>query len=210
MIVIVDDDDVVRSGLLWLCESRRLKAAGYEDGIVVLDALESGDIRLDEPLCLLLDVRMPRLSGIELFETLIERHMCPPASVCFLTGHGDIPMAVEMVKRGAFDFFEKPSSDNQLVDRLVEGEQRSADYLRQAREGAARSTAFAERAGLSPREIEVMAEIVRGKRNKIIAADLGISIRTVELHRARVFSKFGVRSAVELARLVSRQDEGVH
>jgi two-component system response regulator DctR len=143
-----------------------------------------------------LDMRMPGISGLELFERLIERDLLPRLPVIFLTGHGDVPTAVAAVKRGAFDFVEKPFSDNSLVDRIEQALQLSADALAQAR---AQRQSARQLDGLTEREREVMRLVAAGRPNKLIADALGISVRTVEVHRARVFDKMGVRSAVELA-----------
>lgn len=199
MIYVVDDEEVVRDALLWLCRSRGLEAQGFASGQDFLDAIDGGLPLVTQPSCALLDVRMPDMSGVELFDQLLERKLAPPASVMFLTGHGDVPMAVEMLKKGAFDFVEKPFSDNQLVDRLLQGEERSRERLR---EGAGQASVAARLSTLSSREKEVMERILAGKLNKVIADDLGISMRTVEVHRARVFAKMAVRSAVELAQLL--------
>lgn len=151
------------------------------------------------PACLLLDVRMHELSGIETFERLRARKPAMPAPVIFLTGHGDISMAVDAVKNGAFDFFEKPFNDNRLADRVAQALAESQSRLMQA-DSSGRIRTRLER--LTSRERDVMALILEGKLNKIIADELGISMRTVEVHRSNVFSKMGVRSAVELARLL--------
>jgi two-component system response regulator DctR len=132
-----------------------------------------------------------------LFERLIERGLVDALPVIFLTGHGDVPTAVAAVKRGAFDFVEKPFSDNALVDRVELALQRSHDHL--AQRAAARQV---ERALADLTEREVMQLVVEGKANKLIADALEISVRTVEVHRARVFEKMDVKSAVELANLL--------
>ena len=142
---------------------------------------------------------MPGTSGLVLFERLAERGWLQAMPVIFLTGHGDVPTAVAAVKRGAFDFVEKPFSNNALVDRVELALQASARTLAQQRAAADRARLQAE---LSEREREVMRLIVAGRPNKLIADALGISVRTVEVHRARVFDKMGVRSAVELANLL--------
>jgi two-component system response regulator DctR len=134
-----------------------------------------------------------------LFERLIERGLVDALPVIFLTGHGDVPTAVAAVKRGAFDFVEKPFSDNALVDRVELALQRSHDHL--AQRAAARQVERAL-ADLTEREREVMQLVVEGKANKLIADALEISVRTVEVHRARVFEKMDVKSAVELANLL--------
>jgi two-component system response regulator DctR len=142
---------------------------------------------------------MKELSGIETFDRLRARKPAMPAPVIFLTGHGDISMAVDAVKNGAFDFFEKPFNDNRLADRVAQALAESQSRLTHA-DSAGRIRSRLER--LTSREKDVMALILKGKLNKIIADELGISMRTVEVHRSNVFSKMGVRSAVELARLL--------
>ena len=198
MIHVVEDDDVVRDALIWLCRSRGLAVQGHGDGTQVLAAL--GERAPTQPTCILLDVRMPGLSGVEVFDHLVARGIVPPASVIFLTGHGDIPMAVDMVKKGAFDFFEKPFSDNALVDRLVEGEVLSASRLATQPTAAMSSDDARALESLSKRERQVMDQIVLGLSNKVIAINLGISARTVEAHRASIFRKLGVDGALHLAR----------
>jgi two-component system response regulator DctR len=143
-----------------------------------------------------LDVRMPGTSGLELFERLVEAALLPVLPVIFLTGHGDVPTAVAAVKRGAFDFVEKPFSNNALVDRIEQALVLSAAELARRREQRSRARRMA---GLTEREAEVMRLVIEGLPNKRIADALGISVRTVEVHRARVFEKMDVKSAVELA-----------
>jgi two-component system response regulator DctR len=142
----------------------------------------------------LVDVRMEPMSGLILHETLLEQGLRNP--LLFLSGHGDIPMVVEALKKGAFDFLEKPYSDNTLVDRV---EQALAVERAMRTDDARHAEKEARLASLSDREREVMARVAAGKLNKIIADELHIAVRTVEVHRARVFSKLGVRSAAELA-----------
>jgi two-component system, LuxR family, response regulator DctR len=134
-----------------------------------------------------------------LFDQLAERGLLPVLPVIFLTGHGDVPTAVSAVKRGAHDFVEKPFSNNTLVDRIETALQASADTLLQQRAVQRTEAALAE---LTEREREVMRLVVEGRANKVIADELGISVRTVEVHRARVFEKMNVKSAVELANLL--------
>jgi two-component system response regulator DctR len=145
--------------------------------------------------CLLLDVRMPDMSGALLFDTLAARGLTQLLPVIFLTGHGDVPMAVDSLKRGAFDFFEKPFNDNKLMDRVQEA-------LVSSRKAGDQAEVQARLATLSVREREVLELILVGKMNKVIADDLGISMRTVEVHRAHIFDKMNVKTAVELARLL--------
>jgi two-component system response regulator DctR len=144
----------------------------------------------------LLDVRMPGMSGLALFERLIERGWLESLPVIFLTGHGDVPTAVAAVKRGAFDFVEKPFSNNALVDRAEQALLASAQALTQRRQ---HHNVAQRLAHLTERERDVMQRVVTGRPNKLIADELNISVRTVEVHRARIFEKMGVKSAVELA-----------
>jgi two-component system, LuxR family, response regulator DctR len=193
---IVDDEDVVRDALAWLLRSRRLLPLGYPSADAFWAELEAGRIPHDDVGCLLLDMRMPGMNGMALFERLIERGLIDRLPVLFLTGHADVATAVSAVKRGAFDFVEKPFSDNALVDRVIEALQLSARTLQAQRDHDALRRQLAE---LTEREREVMHLIVAGRANKQIADSLDISVRTVEVHRSRVFDKMAVRSAVELS-----------
>ena len=139
---------------------------------------------------------MPGMSGLALFERLIERGWLASLPVIFLTGHGDVPTAVAAVKRGAFDFVEKPFSNNALVDRVEQALLASAQALTQRRQHGDVAHRLAE---LTERERDVLQLVVKGRPNKLIADELHISVRTVEVHRARIFEKMGVKSAVELA-----------
>jgi two-component system response regulator DctR len=197
-IFIIDDDAGVREALAWLLRSRRLSSQCFESADVFV-AQWRPDWLPDQPSCMLLDVRMPGMSGLALFEWLIERDLLAVCPVIFLTGHADIPTAVDSVKRGAFDFCEKPFSDNALVDRIELALQRSAEVLEQVR---ARKSVQARLDDLTERERDVMRLVVEGLPNKLIADQLDISVRTVEVHRARVFDKMAVKSAVELANLL--------
>jgi len=144
-------------------------------------------------------MRMPGMSGLALFEQVVERGFTELLPVIFLTGHGDVATAVAAVKRGAFDFVEKPFSDNALVDRIEQALQRSEAALARRTDKRRIERALAE---LTEREREVMNLVVEGRPNKLIADALDISVRTVEVHRARVFEKMNVKSAVELANLL--------
>jgi two-component system response regulator DctR len=142
---------------------------------------------------------MPGTSGLALFDKIVQRGLADVMPVIFLTGHADVPTAVDMVKRGAFDFCEKPFSDNALVDRIEQALERSSQVL-EARK--AKGVVQARLAELTDRERDVMRLVVEGLPNKLIADQLDISVRTVEVHRARVFDKMEVKSAVELANLL--------
>ena len=204
VVYLVDDEDVVRDALAWLLRSRRLLSEGFAsaDAFEAWLAEQSAANRPAwpaSPACLVLDVRMPGTSGLVLFERLAERGLLTLLPVIFLTGHGDVPMAVAAVKQGAFDFVEKPFSNNTLVDRVELALALSAQALRDRRDRGALGRALAE---LTDREREVMRLVVEGRPNKLIADHLSISVRTVEVHRARVFDKMNVKSAVELANLL--------
>jgi two-component system, LuxR family, response regulator DctR len=206
MVYLVDDEDVVRDALAWLLRSRRLLSEGYASGEAFDAMLASHEQPWPAaPSCLLLDVRMPGMSGLSLFERLAERGLTSVMPVIFLTGHGDVPTAVAAVKRGAFDFVEKPFSDNALVDRVEHALAASGQALLQQRAGNALRKRLAE---LTERERDVMRLVIEGRPNKLIADELGISVRTVEVHRARVFEKMDVKSAVELANLLREHGQG--
>lgn len=190
---IVDDDEAIRDALTWLFQSRGVATAAWPSGEAFLDAW-----RADLAGCLVLDIRMEGLSGLQVFDRLLEKGSRLPT--IFLTGHGDVPLAVAALKKGAYDFLEKPFDDNELVDRVIaalafDAGQR-ADQNREA-------TLASRLAQLTAREKQVMDRILAGKMNKVIADELDIAMRTVEVHRARIFEKMAVKSAVELAQLLS-------
>lgn len=189
---IVDDDPAVRDALQWLLKSRGVQSRAWESAT---DFLSSASCDLCG--CLLLDVRMPGMSGIELFDRL--RGLNCRLPVIFLTGHGDVPMAVQALKDGAFDFIEKPYDDNALVDKVLSALEH--DVKRCAREITLRQVQQ-RLEQLTQREQEVMHQILAGKLNKVIADDLGIAMRTVEVHRSHIFEKMQVRSAVELSQVL--------
>ena len=192
---LVDDDPDVRDALAFLLRSRGLHVRAFDGGPALLAMLDS------EPPprgVFLLDVRMEPMSGTRLHDEMLARRLKNP--VLFLTGHGDIPMVVEALKKGAFDFLEKPYSDNALADRLEQA--LAVDAAMQA-EGAQVAERSARLASLTEREHEVMTRVAAGKLNKVIADELNVSVRTVEVHRARVFAKLGVRSAAEVATLLA-------
>jgi two-component system response regulator DctR len=200
MIHIVDDEEPLRDALQWLLRSRDLRSRGFASGEAFLAHVRSPASGTGAEGCVLLDVRMDGMSGVELFERLSAESLCPAWPVVFLTGHGDVPMAVEALKHGAFDFVEKPFNDNSLVDRLEAALAESGRRLAQAR---ARLSHEERLASLTAREREILALVVEGHYNKVIADRLGIAMRTVEVYRARIFEKMGVRSAVELAGLLA-------
>jgi two-component system response regulator DctR len=201
MVYLVDDEDVVRDAIAWLLRSRRLLSEGFGSGEAFESMLDAQPAQARQgwpgaPSCLLLDIRMPGMSGHALFDRLAQRSLLDALPVIFLTGHGDVPTAVDAVKRGAFDFVEKPFSDNALVDRIELALARSQRAIERRREHEAMQRALSE---LTERERDVMRLVIEGRPNKLIADALSISVRTVEVHRARVFDKMDVKSAVELA-----------
>ena len=194
---LVDDDDAMRDALIWLLRSRGVEARAWDCAEAFLD-----DYDPQRGGCLVLDIRMKAMTGLELFERLRACGCLMP--VIFLTGHGDVPQAVQALKNGAFDFLEKPFDDNELADRVIEALRRDAERRIRGRQ----SGVVHERLhSLTSREREIMRAILAGKMNKVIADELNIAMRTVEVHRAHVFEKMGVKSAVELATLLA--DYGV-
>jgi two-component system response regulator TtrR len=188
-VYVVDDDDALCDSLRWLLESAGYRVSTHRNAECFLRAYKPGFA-----VCLVLDVRMPGLSGLELQQELIRRGAALP--IVFVTGHGDVPMAVEAVKNGAFHFLEKPFKDEQLL-RLIDSAARQAIP---AAAQAQRLCAAARLATLTQREREVMDLVVQGRKNKQIADDLRISIKTVEAHRARAMEKMDVSSVAELVR----------
>jgi len=195
-VFIVDDDAGVRDALGWLLRTRRLLSEGYGSAEGFLEELARWHHPPTTPCCLLLDVRMGGMSGLALFEHLLTLPWLPVMPVIFLSGHADVPTAVDAVKRGAFDFCEKPFSDNALVDRIEQALTQSAQALAQRR---VQDEIRQRLDSLTERERDVMRLVIEGLPNKLVADQLNISVRTVEVHRSRVFDKMGVKSAVELA-----------
>ncbi|MDQ9168843.1 response regulator [Oxalobacteraceae bacterium R-40] len=195
MLHIIDDEEVMRDSLAWLARSRSIEAVAYENAEAFLSYLDKPSAPDTSGECILLDVRMPAMSGIALFGILEAKGLTQHMPVIFLTGHGDVPMAVDALKKGAFDFFEKPFNDNKLMDRVQEA-------LAASKEARGRAATQARLSLLSTREKEVLNLILEGKMNKVIANELGISMRTVEVHRAHIFDKMQVKTAVELARML--------
>jgi FixJ family two-component response regulator len=191
-VFVVDDDEGVRNSLRFL-----LKSVGLAANAVGSASEFLATYRPSQPGCLVLDVRMPGMSGLELQEQLNLRGAVIP--VIFITGHGDIPMAVEAMQQGAFDFLQKPFRDQDLIDRI----QRALERDARNRAALDQHARIRERLdSLTPREREVLALMTRGKPNKIMAAELGVSQRTVEIHRARVMEKSRAASLAQLVRMV--------
>lgn len=190
-VFIVDDDDAVRSSLRLLVKASGFPVIAYASANEFLAAW-----RPEQPGCLILDVRMPGMSGIELQQELNQRGAIIP--VIFISGHGDIPMAVGAIQHGAFDFLSKPFGDQELIDRVRRALEADASQRKMLAE---RELLRSRLESLTPREQEVLALVVQGKANKVMAGDLGVSQRTVEIHRARVMEKMGAQSLAQLVRM---------
>lgn len=195
---IVDDDPDIRDGLAWLFDSRGYQAATWDGGEAFLDGARALQADWGHAV-VLLDIRMEPLSGLVTFERL--KALACPWPVLFLTGNGDVNTAVAAVKSGAWDFMEKPFQDNELVDRVEQALAAASAVANSDQESRRLKQALTS---LSPREREVLDELIRGHYNKNIADHLGITPRTVEFHRANIFEKMGVSTAVELAHQLGR------
>jgi two-component system, LuxR family, response regulator FixJ len=199
LVYLVDDDDAVRDSIGLLLRSIGLDCELYSSALAFL---EHYDRR--RHACLVADIRMPGLSGLELQQRLNDQSADIP--IVFITGHGDVPMAVTAMKAGAADFIQKPFRDQDLIDRIHKALERDKEH----RALRAEADTIRERlALLTPRETEVMERVVKGQANKVIAMDLGVSQRTVELHRARVMRKLKMRSLAELVHAVDKLGPGV-
>ena len=194
LVYLVDDDEAVRDSLGILLRSVGLASEVYASALEFLEHFDP-----QRHACLVADIRMPGLSGLELQQRLNEQHAAMP--IIFITGHGDVPMAVTAMKSGATDFIQKPFRNQDLLDRIA----KALEIDRARRASRAEGDAIRERlALLTPRETEVMERVVKGQANKVITMDLGVSQRTVELHRARVMRKLRMRSLAELVQAVGK------
>lgn len=187
-VFIIDDDEAVRDSLSLLMEAESLPFECYETATQFLEIAPE-----NRAGCLVLDIRMPGMTGLELRDELGRRNALLP--IVFITGHGDVPMAVDAMKHGAVDFIQKPFRDEELLERIRQALTRNASERDEARTFDQVQCRYAR---LTPREREVMAMVVAGNANKVIAQDLGVSQRTVEIHRARVMEKMGARSIAQL------------
>ncbi|CAG2144621.1 Transcriptional regulatory protein FixJ [Cupriavidus yeoncheonensis] len=190
-VFIVDDDEAMRDSLTWLLEGNGYQVRSYSSAEQFLAAYDASQVS-----CLILDVRMPGMSGPELQERMIAENIDIP--IVFITGHGDVPMAVSTMKRGAIDFIEKPFDESELralVERML---QKARTDHSAAREQRAAKDLLGK---LTTREQQVLERIVAGRLNKQIADDLGISIKTVEAHRANIMEKLNVNTVADLLRL---------
>lgn len=191
IVFVVDDDDAVRNSLRLLLKSAGQPTTAFASAQEFLAGWTT-----KQPGCLVLDVRMPGMSGLELQEELNRRGAIIP--VIFISGHADVPMAVEAIQHGAFDFLQKPFSDQDLIDRIQRALAADADN----RQALSQLDELRKRyATLTPREQEVLVLVTDGRANKVMAGDLGVSQRTIEIHRARVMEKMGARSVAQLVRM---------
>lgn len=198
IVYIVEDDEAVRDSLSLLLQSEGLAVQAYDRATAFLE-----DWRPDMAGCLVLDIRMPEMDGMELQEALIRRGSDLP--IIFVTGHGDVPLAVEAMRQGAVDFIEKPYHEEQLLEKIRAALASNAE-TRQVREE--KQVILDRLAELTPREREIMDRMIEGQANKVIAIELNISQRTVEIHRSRVMHKMGTHSLAQLVRMVlSVRDE---
>ena len=188
---IVDDDEAVRRSLGLLLLSRGHTVQAFDSGEAFLE-----NAHTEQAGCVILDVRLNGMSGVQVFEAL--REQASALLVIFLSGHGDIPMAVQAMKDGAFDFLQKPFRDQELIDRINAALKQDAENRAELQKHADLKRRMES---LTPREREVMALVVDGKANKVIAIDLGLSERTVEIHRANVMEKMGARSVAHLVKM---------
>jgi len=191
-VFVVDDDPAMRESICWLIESIGLKAKAFPSAAAFL-----GEYDPAAPGCLVLDIRMPNMSGMELHARLLEKKI--PLPVLIITGHGDVPMAVRAMKNGAFEFLEKPFNDQALLERIQQAIELDA---RRRQSSQRHADVQRRRQTLTPRERQVLDLVVNGRLNKQIAVDLDLSEKTVETHRSNVMRKMGAATVVELVRMV--------
>jgi len=191
LVYVVDDDEAVRDSLQWLLEGKDYRVRCFESAEAFLSRYDPREVA-----CLVADIRMGGMTGMELQDRLLERHY--PLPIVFITGHGDVPMAVQTMKKGALDFIQKPFNEQQLmalVDRMLETARAAfADH----QQAASREALMAR---LTGRESQVLERIVAGRLNKQIADDLNISIKTVEAHRANIMEKLGANTVTDLLKI---------
>ena len=195
-VYVVDDDEAVRDSVQWLLEGQDFRVRSFESSEVFLARYDPREVA-----CLIVDIRMDGMSGLELQDRLIERNS--PLPIAFITGHGDVPLAVDTMKKGALDFIQKPFNEQQLVP-LVERmlEQARANFA-EHQQAASRDALLSK---LTGREAQVLERIVAGRLNKQIADDLGISIKTVEAHRANIMEKLGANTVADLLKIALGQN----
>lgn len=190
-VYVVDDDEAVRDSLQWLLEGKDYRVRCYESAEAFLSRYDPREVA-----CLIADIRMGGMNGMELQARLIERQS--PLPIMFITGHGDVPMAVESMKNGAMDFIQKPFQEAQLLDLVERMLDRAREAFISSQQSASREALLAK---LTGRESQVLERIVAGRLNKQIADDLGISIKTVEAHRANIMEKLSANTVADLLKV---------
>ena len=194
-VYVVDDDEAVRDSVQWLLEGQDFRVRSFESSEVFLARYDPREVA-----CLIVDIRMDGMSGLELQDRLIERNS--PLPIAFITGHGDVPLAVDTMKKGALDFIQKPFNEQQLVPLVERMLEQARALFTEHQQAASRDALLAKRTG---REAQVLERIVAGRLNKQIADDLGISIKTVEAHRANIMEKLGANTVADLLKIALGQ-----
>jgi FixJ family two-component response regulator len=194
-VYVVDDDEAVRDSLQWLLEGKEYRVRCFESAESFLSRYDAREVA-----CLIVDVRMDGMTGMELQSRLIEAHS--PLPIVFITGHGDVPMAVDSMKKGAMDFIQKPFKEDQLVALVERMLDQAKDTFAEHQSAANRGALMAR---LTLREAQVLERIVAGRLNKQIADDLGISIKTVEAHRANIMEKLNANTVADLLKIALGQ-----
>ncbi|MCZ2496516.1 response regulator [Xylophilus sp. Kf1] len=194
-VYVVDDDEAVRDSVQWLLEGKDFRVRCFESAESFLSRYDPREIA-----CLVVDIRMGGMSGIELQDRLIERKS--PLPIVFITGHGDVPMAVDTMKKGALDFIQKPFKEDELVALVERMLERAKEVFADSQHAASRDALLAK---LTSREAQVLERIVAGRLNKQIADDLGISIKTVEAHRANIMEKLNANTVADLLKIALGQ-----
>lgn len=195
-VYVVDDDEAVRDSVQWLLEGQDFRVRCFESAEVFLARYDPREVA-----CLIVDIRMDGMSGLELQDRLIERNS--PMPISFITGHGDVPLAVDTMKKGAMDFIQKPFKEEELVPLVERMLEEARNLFAEHQEAASRDALLAK---LTGRESQVLERIVAGRLNKQIADDLGISIKTVEAHRANIMEKLGANTVADLLKIALGQN----
>ena len=195
-VYVVDDDEAVRDSVQWLLEGQDFRVRSFESAEVFLARYDPREVA-----CLIVDIRMDGMSGLELQDRLIERNS--PLPIAFITGHGDVPLAVDTMKKGAMDFIQKPFKEDQLVPLVERMLEQARALFTEHQQAASRDALLAK---LTGREAQVLERIVAGRLNKQIADDLGISIKTVEAHRANIMEKLGATTVADLLKIALGQN----
>ncbi|OGB10306.1 MAG: DNA-binding response regulator [Burkholderiales bacterium RIFCSPHIGHO2_12_FULL_61_11] len=190
-VYVIDDDEGVRDSLQWLLEGKDYRVRCYDSAETFLSRYDAREVA-----CLIVDIRMGGMTGLELQDRLVERK--PPLPLVFITGHGDVPMAVDTMKKGAVDFIQKPFQEEALVNLVERMLEQAKDAFSEHQQSASRDALLAK---LTSREAQVLERIVAGRLNKQIADDLAISIKTVEAHRANIMEKLGANTVADLLKI---------